>query len=237
MNHARKIWTLAGVVCLTATVGCKEDPPIPTLFEEEGAWSLIRYDLVGDGDVQMLNNSQRENAFMLLFDTSNNVVTAAACVNEAEGQFTPADSSCRLSADDSSWQCSCYGYAFENEKMLWREFEAGGVPPEVSFDEMADGGNTPPPATGDAGGSGGSGGATDGGGDAADGGVTPTGDFEINLAEASGLAGAYTFLPLPPGLFGSNGTASRFVFQTKSALLFDQVFEDPEGRAGCSPCI
>ncbi len=241
MNHARKILTIVGVASLVATVGCKEDPPTPKLFEEEGAWSLIRYDLVGDGDISMVNTATRDNAFMLRFDSENNVVTTGACVNEGEGQFTPADSSCRASPTETSWQCRCFAYAFENEKMLWREFDAGAVVPEVSFDTADDGSNTPAPGGTGTGGTGG--GTADAGGDGADAGAdagdggSADGNFEVNVAEVNGLAGAYNFLPLPAGVFGSNGTSSRFIFQTKSPLLFDQVFEDPDGRPGCTPCI
>jgi hypothetical protein len=239
MMHVRPILSALSVLCLAATVGCKEDPPTPTLFDEAGAWTLTRYDLEGSGDVMPINNNLRENAFMLLFEPEVKVVTTAACVNPVEGEFTPANSSCLLAPSDTQWQCRCFAYAFEEDKMLWREFDAGTIPPEVTFEMMADGGNTPPAGGTAAGGTGDAGGTAGGGADAgAETGGTPAGaDHQISLAEVADIAGSYTFLTLPLDVFGSNGSTSRFIFQTRSPLLFDRVYEDPDGRPGCTPCI
>ncbi len=203
-----------GALGLCVTGACQGDPPPPKLFQEEGAWSVVSYDLEGSGSQQDVNDSNRRDAFMLSFDSSERVVTAAACI-EQEGD-TVADSPCLLSAETTYWDCRCFSYAFEREQMLWREFNAGDIPPKVSLSDADD-----PPAGGSSSGGGG------GGGD---------GDTLVIVAEIPDVSSTYNFRPLPTDVFGSDGESSRFVFQKKAGSVFDRVFEDPEGRAPCSPC-
>ena len=67
--------------------------------------------------------------------------------------------------------------------------------------------------------------------------VDPAADTIIQLAEIPGVQGEYEFAPLPVGVFGSDGLVSRFRFQQRAPSLFEQVFEDPDGRAPCQPCV
>jgi hypothetical protein len=254
MKHARTILSALCVASLLAAGGCKEEET-PTLFDEGGAWSLVRYDLTGQGDLSPINTEVRENAFMLLFNDSRNVVTTAACIDPDAGTVTPVDSLCRREPSNTQWECKCYAYAFEESLMKWVEFSAGTVPPSVSFDGSEPAGDGGGGDGGGGGGSGTAGGTADGGGGTADGGggtadggggtadgggddgSTAGGAHTIQVNEVMDQAGTYTFRSLPAGVFGSNGESSRFIFQTRSPLLFDQVFEDPEGRPSCEPCI
>ncbi len=104
------------------------------LFDEDGAWSLVAFDL-GAG-LEHVNPLPRRDAFLLHFDATALVMTAAACGDDALG-FSPTDSACRLSPATTSWQCRCFSYAFEGDAMQMVEFDAGGPPPAVEFDPMA----------------------------------------------------------------------------------------------------
>lgn len=104
------------------------------LFDEDGAWSLVAFDL-GAG-LENVNPLPRKDALLLHFDAASHVMTAAACGSDALG-FSPNDSACRLSPTTTSWQCRCFSYAFEGDAMQMVEFAAGGPPPAVEFDAMA----------------------------------------------------------------------------------------------------
>jgi hypothetical protein len=231
MPHAR---TISGLLPLLGAIAllsaCDKEEGTPKLFDEQGAWTLIRYDVEGEGNLRTIDSMNRKDAFMLKFDVENAVVQTAACIDEDGGSVTPSDSPCLLTPTDTEWVCSCFGYAFENDKMKWREFDAGNAPPMVSFEE--DGGNQPPAGGDDAAGTG-----TGGGDGGDDGGPAPGSDFTITVAEVADVSATYTFLPLPTGIFGSNGSNSRYIFQARAPSLFDRAFEDPDGRATCEPCI
>jgi hypothetical protein len=233
MTHARTIHRLVPLFGgLLLATGCPDDEGTPKLFDESGAWSLISYNLPGDGAPTEVDSMNRKDAFMLEFDPANSVVQTASCIDEGGGLVTPADSPCNLTPSTTAWSCQCFAYAFENERMKWREFDAGTMPPVVTFDD-AGGDGSPPPAD-----DGGSGGATgDDGGDES-GGAPSGGDFNIAVAEVANVSATYTFVPLPTGVFGSNGTNSRFILQRRAPSLFDRAVEaDPDGRATCEPCI
>jgi hypothetical protein len=212
----RPTFLVLGALGLCLTGACKEDPPTPKLFDEEGVWSVINYAIDESGNTD-INEDLRGDAFMLSFDSSERVVTSAACL-ENEGD-TVVDSPCLTSPSTTYWDCRCFGYDFEREEMLWREFNAGDTPPVVKLSEAGD-----PPASGETGTSGDGGGGGDG-------------DTLVRLSGMEGVASTYTFLPLPTDLFGSDGMSSRFVFRKRAALLFDRAFEDPDGRPGCTPCV
>jgi hypothetical protein len=196
--------------------GCKDDPPPPKLFQEAGTWSVVVYDLEGTGIQNDIDVMTRRDSFLLQFDTAEKVVTSAACV-ETDAD-TVADSLCLINPDDTHWSCRCFAYDFVEEQQLWREFNAGDVPPVVKLSDMddpnAEGGGT----------------ATDGGGGEG------TGDTIVQVSEIMDVNSTYNFRPLPEGVFGSNGTSSRFVMQKRANSLFDKVFDDPEDRAPCTPC-
>lgn len=189
------------------TAACDDDEGPGTLFDEEGVWSVVNYDLDGSGDLKEIDTMNRRDAFMLSFDPENRVVTTAAC-GETEND-TPANSGCLLTPDTTSWFCSCYGYDFVEDQMLWREFDAGDIPPELSLDDVVVG--------------------EDGTTDAELGTV-------IQLGPIEGVSSTFNYLPLPDGLFGSNGENSRYIFQARSAAVFARAYED-EVRDTCEPCV
>ena len=49
--HRRRPFLLLVVLGLTASA-CKGEEPTPKLFDEDGTWSLVRYDLEGTGDLR-----------------------------------------------------------------------------------------------------------------------------------------------------------------------------------------
>jgi hypothetical protein len=206
--------SLLAVLGLGLTAGaCADDPPPPKLFQEDGTWSVVRYDLTGGGQLREVDVMTRRDAFMLHFDASAKVVTTAACIE------SPADnvsnSLCLINPQDTRWDCRCFAYDFVREEQLWQEFNAGDLPPKVSLSSSDDA------AAGDSEGGG-------GGGD---------NETYVTVGEVPDVSSTYSFRPLPDGVFGSNGMSSRFIVQKKANSLFDRVFDDPDGRATCTPCI
>ena len=193
---------------------CKKEEEVPTLFDEDGVWSLVRHDALATGLIADVDTMTRRDAFLLRYHADSNVVETAMCGETATD--TPADSICLISAN-ATWQfCNCFGYAFERSQQIWQEFQAGDMPPDVSFDESSD------EADGAS--------ATATGTDGATGGDPPPGDATtINLAEVQQVADTYQYRPLPMGIFGSDGLASAYVFQQKAPQLWDMV--------ECAPCI
>ncbi len=219
LTSSSRLLSIPVVLGLSLGAGaCKEEVTTPKLFEEAGVWSVVKYDLEGSGETRDIDNMNRRDAFMIAFDDVEGVVTTASCVDDDNPEATPANSGCRLSASTTRWSCSCYGYDFVREEMLWREFNAGDVPPEVSLEGMDE-----PPASDETG--------TGGGG------AGPEGDTSVFVAEVPDINSTYNFRPLPEGIFGSNGMTSRYILEARAGSLIDQVFEDPDGRPTCDPCI
>ncbi len=224
MKLARPL-PLVCVCLLAATGGCKTEPP-EQLFDEDGVWSLVRYDIgLGFEDVPP---QQRGDAFLLKFTAERRVAETAACVSAT--QASPADSPCLIDSANTFWRCSCYSYAFVKDQMQWREFKAGAEPPEVEFDPENlgadagdDGGAMSTGATGSDGGGGGESGASSGR------------DTLIQLSAVTERADTYDFRPLPAGIFASDGVTSHFVFETRARSKFDPVRDDPQGA--CEPCV
>ncbi len=211
---------------LTASA-CKDDPPTPKLFQEQGTWAVVSYDLEGNGEQRNVNEMAVRNSFLLQFDTAEKVVTAAACV-EVESD-TVDSSPCLIYPQDTMWYCRCFAYDFVRDEQLWREFNPGEMPPTVKLSE-ADGGGAADEGAGSGSGSGSGGGGGDGGG-------AVDGDTRIMLSEPSDAVNStFNFRPLPEGVFGSNGENSRFVMQKRADSVFDPVFED-EVRPTCEPCV
>lgn len=209
-------------LCLTAGA-CNEEQPTPKLFDETGTWSVISYDLEGSGQLTDINNDRRRDAFMLSFDPVAKVVTSAACIEPDNNNITPANSPCTVSASTTEWECRCFGYDFVREQMLWREFNVGDLPPEVTI-----GGDNEPMEGG---------GADSGTGGGGSGGPAASGeDVFINVAEIEDVASTFNFRPLPLDLFGSNGESSRYIMQARAPSVFTLALEDTE-RPTCMPCV
>lgn len=234
--------------------GCKDEPGPQKLFEEAGTWEVVQYNLEG-GSLADVNTTNRAAAFLINFDAVNKVVQTASCGEDVDAN--PDNSGCRLAPSSTSWHCRCFGYAFEEEHMLWQEFDAGKTPPIVSFDPP-----TPMPPVGGGGGAtdtdtdtdtdggsatggGGTGGAATGGaatggagtGAATDGPSTGLIGDEVLLTEFPTIANTFLFTPLPKDIFGSDGTTSRYMMQQKATKVFDQVLDDPQERISCEPCV
>ncbi len=106
----------------------------------------------------------------------------------------------------STWTCQCFSYTYDNSRMLWQEFAPGETPPPVG-------------SAGD--------GETDGGGDGA---------TEVLLAAPEGTSATYQFGPLPAGLFNSDGSASKYVFQIKADSVWTDVDLNSDGVADLEAC-
>lgn len=230
-RHRAIVLVATGLVAILA--GCS-DPPPGTLFDEDGVWSLVEYD-IGDG----LNDlpQARKDAFLLKLDKKNKVATAASCTSESMNFTTPDNSPCHSSEPETEWQCRCFAYAFQEEVMQWQEFAPGAaMAPKVKFDPDAfnmsgGGGEESGGGTGDGTGSGGGEGGSESGG-------MSGGDLTvITISELPDRSDTYDFRPLPLGLFGGDFT-SHFIFEARASTLIDQVYMDDEGRkAYCEPCL
>lgn len=58
--------------------------------------------------------------------------------------------------------------------------------------------------------------------------------LQVNNVE--NVAFTHGFQPMPGGVFGSDGSNSRYVFEQRPLDVFAQVFDDPDGRQTCAPC-
>lgn len=173
-----------GAICavLLAAGACKEEGPTK-LFEEQGTWSLDKFD-IGEG-IENLDLQEREDKFLINFDPESEIVSAAFCV-DSMGNSEITESLC----DTSEFACRCFTYTYEESQMIWTEFQPEGnpAPPE------------PPEDTGA---------------------KKPGEPFVINLEPYPESNGTYRYSGLPYGLFSSDGTSSRYVFQVRGNGLFE----------------
>jgi hypothetical protein len=210
LRSVRTGFLSVATLLLSQAAGCSGDDGPEKLVDEQGVWSLLSYDLTGEGSLRQVDAMTRGDAFLLQFDSSNDVVTAAWCgLDESD---TPSNSTCRLQPDAARWFCRCFAYAYEGSQMRWGEFDAGAVPPNVTL-----AGTEPVPSDDE--------GETDANGGGGGGG----GDGLIILSGVAGQAATYDFTPLPEGVFASNGETSKYRMQQKAPRLFDDVT--------CTPCI
>lgn len=231
MHYAFSVPVRAILLCssLAGVAACGSDGPPPPLFNEDGVWSLVQYDL-GDG-LNEINPNSRKDAFLLKFNRHKKVVSAAACTSEETNNVTPDDSPCKQTPEQTEWQCRCFSYAFQEEVMQWQEFPPGtAMPPKVTFDpNLSNAGQMT------AGGESGGGSGSEGGSGGGDGGGVVT---VITTSELPDRADTYDFRPLPAMLFGSDGSTSHYIFEQRAVTLFDDAYEDMEGRkAYCEPCL
>lgn len=215
---------LLPLVAFSLVASACEDPPPGKLFDEEGAWSMVQYDL-GES-LHEIDPQTREDAFMLSFDSHNRVVTTAACVGtDGQGMVTdatPETSPCKLLPSSTIWQCRCFAYAFQDDVMQWQEFNAGEMPPKVAYDPMLEPGEVGTD-DGTGGGSGGMGGGA---------GITAL--QVIGIPEQKST---YDFRPLPAGVFGGDGQLNHFIFEARANSRFERAYADPDGRMSCGRCV
>lgn len=164
---------LPGALCALTVLagGCKEEGR-DVLFEEDGTWALLFYDLDAKGLVPF-DASSRVDQFLLHFDMENEVVAAATCV-DSMGRTDITKTLC----DIETFECRCFSYTFEGNVMTWTDRPKEG-------EEIAD-----PKTT------------------------------TINLELYAEYKSTYRFDLLPEGLFNSDGTSSRFVFQSRGDSVF-----------------
>lgn len=123
-----------GAICALAFAGLGgcDDEPIP-LFDEQGTWALVKFDLDGTG-LTTFDVGVREEKFMIHYDSEKAVVAAASCL-DSMGRVDITTSLC----DTGTFQCRCFNYTYEETAMTWSEFapEGGALPPAPPEDAMA----------------------------------------------------------------------------------------------------
>jgi hypothetical protein len=127
-----------GAICVVAAVlgggavgGCDDDP-IP-LFDEQGTWALVKFDLDGKG-LTSFDVGARAEKFLIHFNQEKSIVAAASCL-DSMGRVDLTTTLC----DTGTFQCRCFNYTFEETLMTWSEFapEGGALPPDPPEDAMA----------------------------------------------------------------------------------------------------
>ncbi len=124
---------LLGAICALATVagGCGDDEPIP-LFDEQGTWSLVLFDIEATG-LEKFDSSIREEKFMIYFDQEAQVVASAGCIDTMLNTGITKNL-----CDTGEFQCRCFNYEFIETKMTWTEFTPeGGTPPPAPPEDSA----------------------------------------------------------------------------------------------------
>lgn len=62
------------------------------------------------------------------------------------------------------------------------------------------------------------------------------GDLTVSQAELVPGAETISLAPLPSGVFGGDAT-SQFIVEARSKTTFEEVYDDPDGRTSCQPCV
>jgi hypothetical protein len=119
---------LPGALCalalaVTAISACN-DEPVP-LFDEQGTWSLTKFDIDGKG-LTTFDVGSREDKFLLHYDQDAKIVAAAACL-DSMGRTDLTTTLC----DTGKFACRCFNYEFTEKQMVWTEFppKDGELPP------------------------------------------------------------------------------------------------------------
>ncbi|MBK9756859.1 MAG: hypothetical protein IPO88_25840 [Nannocystis sp.] len=123
-NHKlRLLLRSCGAICALAIVpaaACNEDP-VP-LFDEQGTWALVLFDIDGTGLVKF-DISARLDQFLIHFDQESKIVAASGCI-DSMNRTDITETLC----DADMYQCRCFTYEFEETQMTWTEFTPkGGV--------------------------------------------------------------------------------------------------------------
>jgi hypothetical protein len=152
-------------------------------------------------------SQNRKNRFLLRFNPDDAVVAAAVC--HEQGTTINVQSSNCTNAALSTWTCRCFSYTFDESRMVWQEFEPGTEPPPV--------------------------GAVGGDGET-DGGSGGGGAHELFLAAPPDTTATYEFKSLPEGLFNSDGSSSKHVFQQKAVAIWTDVDINGDGTPDLEAC-
>ena len=207
MPSSRALTTLGVFLAFTALTGCPEEDT--RLFDETGVWTLEKYTL--DGAPFQDINQNRKNRFLLRFKPEDGVVAAAAC--HEQGSEVDVNSSTCVNAGLSTWSCDCFAYTYENDAMVWQQFEPGTTPPAVGA-----------PAGG--------GGSETGDGDGDAGGTA----HSLTVGSFENAVATYQFVSLPMDLFNSDGDISKHVFQLKADSVWTGVDINADGTPDLEAC-
>lgn len=133
-------------------------------------------------------------------------VVAAAACHEQATEPDVNSSNC-TNTGLSTWTCQCFAYTYDKDRMVWQEFAPGDDVPPVGA-PGADG-----ETEGEAGGA-----------------------HELFLAAPTGTTATYEFSSLPLGLFDSDGTNSKHVFQIKADTLWTETDINEDGTMDLEAC-
>jgi len=107
--------------------GCEEEGFV-TLFDEEGTWSLISYDLEGSGTYETIESTNRIDKFLMHFVRTSaegaepaGKVAAATCI-DLGGDQSLTSSSC-----NDGFTCRCFNYSYNEATMTFTEYEAANA--------------------------------------------------------------------------------------------------------------
>ncbi|HFE44738.1 MAG TPA: hypothetical protein ENJ18_04475 [Nannocystis exedens] len=126
--RSMKSLLLPASLCLCALAGgCKEEGFV-TLFDEDGTWSLLAYDLEGSGALETIDSPNRKDQFLLRFVRTSGEeqkpegIAAAATCKDVGGNQNLTESTC-----NDGFTCRCFKYSFNETTMIFTEFAADGA--------------------------------------------------------------------------------------------------------------
>lgn len=117
-------------------LGCQPEED-NRLFDERGVWAVEKYRLPGNETTDV--SQQRKNRFLLRFSPEDDVVAAANCFVPGESDSITA-ALCDLSKSSAQWACRCFAYEYDEDVMVWQEFEPGDPVPAVGDPTVEDSG-------------------------------------------------------------------------------------------------
>ena len=132
-SYLRRSLVSASLLSLLFTLpSCAEE--VNQLVDVDGVWTLKLFNLDGTNAVTV-DATYRENAFLLNFDASKQVVAAGTCTADGGNSYSVSGVLCQNNPS-ASWACRCFAYDYEDELMRWQEFEPGTPAPDVDGIEI-----------------------------------------------------------------------------------------------------
>lgn len=119
---------LPASLCLCVLAGGCDDEGFVTLFDEDGTWSLLAFDLEGTGTFNTIDSPNRKDQFLLRFlrtsgaeQRPEGIAAAATCKDVSNNQSLTG------SACNDGFTCRCFNYTFNETTMVFTEFAADGA--------------------------------------------------------------------------------------------------------------
>lgn len=111
---------IPGAFCaLTVLAGGCEEEGRDVLFDEDGTWALLLYDIDGRG-LEEFSASSRVDQFMVHFKTNEEetggIAAAASCI-DSMGRTDLTQTLC----DVDKFECRCFDYTFEGSAMTFTD--------------------------------------------------------------------------------------------------------------------